>query len=596
MAGLPTQVSIYDEIGYYGVAAGEFMADLKGVSGDIELHINSPGGDVHDGIAIFNQLKQRAGIIHVIIDGLAASAASFIAQAASPGKLEIAPHAQMMVHNGFSMAIGDANDLRKTADLLDMITTEIASIYAERSGKPADFWLAKMAAETWYTDKQAVAEGLADNIHGQQAPAAQWDLSVYGHAPAAVVNADGNHAPMKGSHNHSHPAYGSQGSDSVHSHEHSHDGDASHGHSHAAAGAADGAGADAAGADGSTGPQDAAVTQVRNAGGGQGSTDGGGSPVAPEDLGDGWVCDPDGQVRFDPDGDGDDDSQAASDSDHDYWSEDGKPLKTVPPKPRTDVQEPVPVKPGASDRALFPVLNADVDSSAWDASRAWKAGAASDDPAAFYKGICAGRKAGDPSVQSSWALPYRYSPSGAPNAAGVRDALSRLPQTHGLTNADEAKSKLQGLMKQVNPDYDPDTYTDLVVDAAMIAGILAVPEPVVDDGGWNPGSALALAAKSGDPAAFYRGICAGRRQGNPATAAAWALPYRYTPGSPPNARGVREALAELPSRTDLANHAEARGVLERALKAISPDPVPDDDIDPELLAAAFALGLKGASK
>ena len=96
-AGQPTQVSIYDEIGFFGVAAGEFMADLKGINGDIELHINSPGGDVHDGIAIFNQLKQRKGTVAVVVDGLAASAASFIAQAASPGKLQMAPHAQMMV-------------------------------------------------------------------------------------------------------------------------------------------------------------------------------------------------------------------------------------------------------------------------------------------------------------------------------------------------------------------------------------------------------------------------------------------------------------------------------------------------------------------
>ena len=304
--GLPTQISIYDEVGLFGVSAGSFLADLKGVNGDIELHINSPGGDVFDGISIFNQLKQRAGTVAVIVDGLAASAASFIAQAASPGKLQIAPHAQMMVHNGFSMAIGDAADLRQTADLLDQITNEIASIYAERTGKPVDFWLAKMAAETWYTDKLAVADGLADSILGQEpAASASWDLSVYAHG-TAVVNADGNHGPMKGEHNHAHSAYGTQGSDQLHSHMHSHDGDAAHGHSHAEP------------------AQDSTVPGVRNA-----DT----QPDGPADLGDGWVMDADGTVRFDPDGDGDDDSTPEGDTDHDYWDGDGNPLQDVPPCP-----------------------------------------------------------------------------------------------------------------------------------------------------------------------------------------------------------------------------------------------------------------------
>ena len=190
VAGQPTQVSIYDEIGFFGVDPGQFMADLKGVNGDIEMHINSPGGDVHGGIAIYNQLKQRKGNVHVIVDGLAASAASFIAMAASPGQLEMAPHSQMMIHNGFSMVIGDADDLRKTADLLDMVTNEIASIYSERSGKPVDYWLGKMSAETWLTDKQTVAEGLADGIHGESSAKNAWDLSVYAKAPV-IINADG---------------------------------------------------------------------------------------------------------------------------------------------------------------------------------------------------------------------------------------------------------------------------------------------------------------------------------------------------------------------------------------------------------------------
>ena len=118
-------------------------------------------------------------------------------------------------------------------------------------------------------------------------------------------------------------------------------------------------------------------------------------------------------------------------------------------KPRHEVKKP------KKNKGKKRVKNAEVDNSEWNADKAWHAGAESDDPAAFYAGICAGRKEGDPDKQSSWALPYRYSPSSAPNAAAVKNALARLDQTEGLTNKDAAKSKLEGLMKKINPDYEP---------------------------------------------------------------------------------------------------------------------------------------------
>lgn len=178
----PALVSIYDEIGFFGVSAGDFLAELQAISGDVEMHLNSPGGDVFDGIAIYNTLKQRKGTVAVIVDGLAASAASFIAQAASPGHLEMAPHSRMMIHDGFAMGIGNAADLRELADQLDMVSDEIASIYAERTGKPVAHWREQMKAETWLSDQEAVDAGLADKIHGQDAPESQWDLSVYARA------------------------------------------------------------------------------------------------------------------------------------------------------------------------------------------------------------------------------------------------------------------------------------------------------------------------------------------------------------------------------------------------------------------------------
>lgn len=175
----PAMVSIFNEIGGpWGVTAGDFVSELSAVNGDVELHLNCPGGDVFDAVTIFNSLKQRKGTVTVVVDGLAASAASFIAQAASPGQLYMAPHSKMMIHLPFGAAMGNADDMRKTADLMDSIAVDIANIYSERSGKPADHWQNLMSQETWFSDREAVTAGLADSIHGEDITD-NWDLSVY---------------------------------------------------------------------------------------------------------------------------------------------------------------------------------------------------------------------------------------------------------------------------------------------------------------------------------------------------------------------------------------------------------------------------------
>ncbi|MGH7239301.1 MAG: HK97 family phage prohead protease, partial [Candidatus Saccharimonadales bacterium] len=128
---------------------------------------------------------------------------------------------------------------------------------------------------------------------------------------------------------------------------------------------------------------------------------------------------------------------------------------------------------------------ANIDFSAWNASKAWAAGAKSDDPAAFYNGICAGKKAGDPKTQEAHALPYRYTPSSPPNAAGVRNALARLSQTKGLTNASEAKTKLEGLMAKIQaaeknrsaPDLNTREYRSIHADEAPGGMLRCIPFP-----------------------------------------------------------------------------------------------------------------------
>ncbi len=158
------EVTIYDEIGYFGVTAQNFIKDIAKVRGPITLRLNTPGGEVFDGLAIYNALRQRSTPVSVVIDGIAASIGSVIAMAASPGQLSIGKRAQLMIHDGFTDAVGNAADFRELADRLDEQSDNIAGVYADRTGKPVSYWRDKMRAETWYFGDQAVAEGLADRV------------------------------------------------------------------------------------------------------------------------------------------------------------------------------------------------------------------------------------------------------------------------------------------------------------------------------------------------------------------------------------------------------------------------------------------------
>ena len=162
-----TEILIFDEIGFMGVTASDFVNELAEVRADIiSLRINSPGGDVFDGIAIFNALKRHEATVNVFIDGIAASAASFIAMAGD--SVTMMPHSQMMIHEAHGLVIGAANDMRKMADILDKSSDNIAGIYAERAGGTVPEWRARMQDESWFNDHEAVELGLADRIEGQE--------------------------------------------------------------------------------------------------------------------------------------------------------------------------------------------------------------------------------------------------------------------------------------------------------------------------------------------------------------------------------------------------------------------------------------------
>ena len=181
-----TRIDLYDVIdSYYGVSATDFCAALNSVKdGDISLHINSPGGDVFDARAMVSAIAAHPSNITAYIDGLAASAASYVAMACD--KVVMQDGAMMMIHCAWSIAMGNSIDMRATADLLDKIDASIVNDYARKTGMQADEIAALMQAETWLTAQEAVEKGFADamvtNEKGKTKNA--WNLSAYKNAPA----------------------------------------------------------------------------------------------------------------------------------------------------------------------------------------------------------------------------------------------------------------------------------------------------------------------------------------------------------------------------------------------------------------------------
>ncbi|HEK1881898.1 TPA: Clp protease ClpP [Proteus mirabilis] len=155
---------IYDEIGGWGISARRFMEDLisLGNLSHINLHIHSPGGEVFDGIAIYNQLKNHSATITVYIDGLAASMASVIAMV---GDTVIMPkNAMMMIHKPWGVSWGDANDMREYADLLDKLENVLIPAYVAKTGKTTEEITAMLEQETWLDGDECVEHGFADKV------------------------------------------------------------------------------------------------------------------------------------------------------------------------------------------------------------------------------------------------------------------------------------------------------------------------------------------------------------------------------------------------------------------------------------------------
>lgn len=158
------EISIHDEIGLWGISASAFMRDLRGMGelDEIHLSIHSPGGDVLDGWAIYNSLKNSKAKITARVEGLAASMASVILMAADT--VEIPTNAYVMIHNPWGLAVGDAEEMRETADLLDKLGNGLVNAYTSRTGNSEKDVRAWMDAETWMDGKEAVERGFADKL------------------------------------------------------------------------------------------------------------------------------------------------------------------------------------------------------------------------------------------------------------------------------------------------------------------------------------------------------------------------------------------------------------------------------------------------
>lgn len=188
-------IFIYDEISSWGITASQFVKDLQAVKAkEITLRLNSPGGDVFDGMAIYNALKGHPATVRAEVDGLAASIASIIAMAGDT--IHMAENAFFMIHNAWALAVGDSGQMMQMSETLDKIDTQMQKIYTKRTGHPQDKIKEMMIAETWMDADEAQGFGFADTIGEPIAAAAMaFDLSKFRNVPGNLSARGGRVEP-----------------------------------------------------------------------------------------------------------------------------------------------------------------------------------------------------------------------------------------------------------------------------------------------------------------------------------------------------------------------------------------------------------------
>jgi ATP-dependent protease ClpP protease subunit len=182
-----TEIVLYDEIGAFGIPAKAFLDELKalGPLAELTVRINSPGGSVFDGVAIYNALKRHDAVITVWVDGIAASIASVIAMAGD--EVVMPENAMLMLHDPAALVIGTAADMRAMAEALDKMKAGMAAAYRDKSGRSDAEIEARMAAETWLSAQEAVDLGFADRVEGPVRMAAHFDLSRFRNPPPQLA-------------------------------------------------------------------------------------------------------------------------------------------------------------------------------------------------------------------------------------------------------------------------------------------------------------------------------------------------------------------------------------------------------------------------
>ena len=185
-------IYVYDVIDdYWGISAQAFAEAMVAAAGKtVNLRINSPGGDVMAARAMVTAVRGHAGKVVAHIDGLAASAASFLALSAA--EVRMTQGAFLMIHQAWTISMGNAADLREMADLLEKIDAAIAADYQRKTGKSAEQVQAWMAEETWFSADEARAEGFVDTVVDGAPAQNHWNLAAFDKAPEAA-----RHPPAK---------------------------------------------------------------------------------------------------------------------------------------------------------------------------------------------------------------------------------------------------------------------------------------------------------------------------------------------------------------------------------------------------------------
>ena len=180
-------IDIFDVIGFWGISAQDFIADLKRLGdsiSQIRVRINSEGGEVFDGIAIYNALKRHPANVTVEVYGIAASIASIIAMAGD--KVIMPANTFMFIHDPLAIVVGDATDMRDMADSLEKIAAALQSTYMVKTGKSEKEVKKWMNEDTWFSAQEALDAGLADEVVDAVQMAARANLARFKNLPEAL--------------------------------------------------------------------------------------------------------------------------------------------------------------------------------------------------------------------------------------------------------------------------------------------------------------------------------------------------------------------------------------------------------------------------